>query len=197
MIGSRSLFTKAVLAVALVASAALAGCAADGGAGEDEVGAGGDEVPTFASYEEAKRADGTVWQANNTNTSVELKVLYPSGETAETGDHDVVLLLYDAESDEPITDAEFEPQSEYEQNCGPAHSFCAEMPAMGHGTSPEESPEHVGHGVYQGMTHFSMSGDWVLNVNPLVDGDVLEYDVTITAEGEGEGHGDMEGGMEN
>lgn len=170
--------TKALLAGLVVVSAGFAGCA-DAGQG--------DEVPSFGSYEEAKRAPGTVWQANNTDTPIELRLLHPSGETVETGENDIVFLLYDSEADEPVEGITFEPQDEYEENCSPRHSFCADMPMMGHGTSPEASPEHVGHGVYQGMTTFSMDGEWRVNVNPMVDGEVLEYDIALTAQGGGEG----------
>lgn len=173
--------TKALFAGLVVLAAGLAGCA-DAGQG--------DGVPSYGSYEEAKQAPGTVWQANNTETPIELRLLHPSDTTVETGEHDIVFLLYDSEADEPITAAGFEPQDRYEENCAPSHSFCAMMPEMGHGSSPEASPEHQGHGVYRGMTTFTMDGEWRLNVNPMVDGEVLEYDVALTAEG---GEGDMSG----
>lgn len=170
--------TKALLAGLVVLSAGLAGCA---DAGQSE------EVASFGSFEEAKRAPGTVWQASNTDTPIELRLLHPSDKTVETGEHEIVFLLYDSEANEPVEGVTFEPQSQYDANCSPRHSFCAEMPDMGHGTSPEESPEPMGHGVYRGMTTFSMDGDWRLNVNPAVDGEVLEFDISLTAQGSGEG----------
>jgi hypothetical protein len=179
--------TKALLVGLLVVTAGFAGCA-----DASENTADDSEVPSFASYDEAKQAPGTVWEANNTDTPIKLRLLYPSGETVETGEHEIVFLLYDSEADEPVEGISFESQDEYEEDCSPRHAFCARMPAMGHGTSPEESPEHVGHGVYRGMTTFTMSGDWMLHVRPLIDGEVHEYDVDLNAEGGGEGDMDME-----
>lgn len=178
MLGTPS-SSKALLVAAVVLAAGLAGCA---GAGD-----GGSPV-SYDSYEDAKQAPGTVWEANNTDSPIVLKMLKPSGESTSTGEHDVVFLLYDREADEPVTNAEFEPQDSYDTKCGPSHAFCASMPEMGHGTSPEESPQHVDYGVYKGMTTFTMPGDWRINVNPLVDGEVLEYDVPLTAQGEGGSH---------
>lgn len=166
--------SKAMLVAVVVLSAGLAGCA-DGGEG-----------PSFGSYGDAKNAPGTTWEATNADTPIKLRLLQPSDTTVTTGEQDVTFLLYDSQADEPVRDAAFEPQDRFDEKCGPAHSFCAEMPDMGHGASPEESPEHVEFGVYRGMTTFTMDGEWRLNVNPEVDGDVLEFDVDLTAEGEGD-----------
>lgn len=173
--------TKALLAGLVLLTAGLAGCA----------DASGDETPSFESYEDAKQAPGTVHQPVEGDSSIELKMLHPTGETVETGETDIVFLLYDSDADEPIEDVTFEPQDSFDEDCSPRHGFCAEMPAMGHGTSPEESPEHAGHGVYEGMTNFSMDGDWLLNIRPMIDGEVVEFGVDLTAEG-GDGGGEME-----
>lgn len=177
MLGQPS-HSKAVLVGVVLLAAGLAGCAGDSG----------ESTASFGSYEEAKQAPGTTWQATNTDSPIELRLLAPSDTTVETGETDIVFLLYDSQTDEPITNAEFEPQDRYQEKCGSAHSFCAEMPDMGHGASPEESPEHVNHGVYKGMTTFTMDGEWMVNINPMVDGEVLEYDVDLTAQGSGGGN---------
>jgi hypothetical protein len=169
--------TKAILAGLLVVTAGFAGCASD---------ASGDEVPTFASYADAKSADGKTFQPEDDNSSIELKLLYPSNTKVENGEHTIKFLLYDAEADEPVEGIEFEPQDSFNEDCSPRHGFCAEMPMMGHGTSPEESPEHVGDGVYEGMTNFSMDGEWDLNVRPQIDGEVVNFTLDFTA-GDGEG----------
>lgn len=172
--------SKTLLVGLVVLAAGLAGCA-DGGSG----------LP--GSYQEAKQAPGTTWQANGTDTPIELRLLQPSDTTVNTGEQDIVFLLYDSEADEPIEDAQFDPQDRYDENCSPAHSYCAQMPAMGHGTGTETSPQHVEFGVYRASSDFIMSGPWVVNVNPMIDGEVIEYDIGLTAEGEGEGDMDMEG----
>lgn len=170
MLGTDRGSTKAILLGALLLTTALAGCAGDSSSGI-----------SYASYEEAKNAPGPTFEATNTDSPIQLKLFEPATEGAPVDEVDVVFLLFDSETDEPVTNAQFAPQSEYSENCAPSHSFCAEHPSMGHGTSPEESPSHVNYGVYEGMTTISMNGDWRLNVNPEVDGQVLEFDIEISA----------------
>lgn len=179
MIGSPTSTPKALLLGAVLLAAGLAGCASSSDSGD---------TLQYSSYEEAKNAEGTTWEVNNTDSPIELKLLEPSSTKTSTGETDIVFLLYDSEADEPITNAQFTPQSEHDKKCAPSHSFCAEMPAMGHGTSPEESPQHAEFGVYEGMTTISMSGSWLLNVNPEVDGQILEFDIDLEGEGSGSNH---------
>lgn len=168
MLGTDPRSPKALMLGALLLTTALAGCAgSDGGSGL-----------AYASYEEAKNAPGETFEANNTDSPIKLKLLEPSNDEVSTGELDVVFLLYNSQTDEPVTSASFGPDKD---GCGPDHSFCAKMPAMGHGTSPETSPSHVDYGVYKGSTTISMNGEWLINVNPQVDGQVLEYDVPVSA----------------
>lgn len=175
------------LAVLLI-TPALAGCAslpflggdgADGDDGDD----GQDADLPWASYDEAKAADGTVFEPVNSTSPVRLKLLQPADPTnLDTGGLTVLFLLYDSEADEPITDADFSADAE---ECGDEDdAWCAKMPAMGHGTSPETNPTHVAFGVYEGLTTLSMGGEWLINVNPmLADGTKLNFDVAIQAAG--------------
>lgn len=155
---------------ALLVAAAFAGCA--GGDGEG---------PAYASYEEAKSAPGSTHEPIGTDSPIRLKLLAPSAsDISPPQEADVVFLLYNSETDEPVTNAQFTPQDNYSENCAPHHSFCAEMPGMGHGTSPEASPQHEDHGVYRGMTNFGMNGDWLININPEIDGEVVEFEIEMS-----------------
>lgn len=162
---------KTVLPLVLVLVAIpLAGCASDSG-----------PATLYGSYEEAKSAPGRTIQPTGDST-VRLKMLVPAEKLVEgEGDQDVVFLLYDSASDQPITDADFAAESE----CNSASkadrdAFCAWMPSMGHGTAPEVSPTHDAHGVYKGMTTWSMSNVWQLSINPRIsDGTVLDFNVEI------------------
>ncbi len=40
-----------------------------------------------------------------------------------------------------------------------------EMPSMGHGSSGNVAPTHVGGGLYTGTVNLSMSGDWVVHLD--------------------------------
>lgn len=181
MLGSLSSTPKALLLGAVLLAAGFAGCASstDGG-----------DTFAYSSYQDARNATGTTWEANNTNSPIKLKLLEPSSTTVTTGTLNLTFLLYDSETNEPVKNANFVPQSEYSSKCSPSHSFCAKMPNMGHGTSPEESPHHVKYGVYQGTTTISMPNWWRINVNPEIDGQVIEYDIDLHAQGEdGGNHG--------
>ncbi|MDX1611190.1 MAG: FixH family protein [Candidatus Thermoplasmatota archaeon] len=151
---------RALLLTVLLLATGMAGCVSDAG----------DGLP-WASYEEAKAAPGPVFQANGTESPIVLKLLEPSDPDAITeGGLDVIVLLYDEETDEPVTDADFQIE--------------ARMPAMGHGTSPETHPVHQRDGIYAGSTTISMAGDWLINLDPqLADGTVLHYDVWASTGG--------------
>lgn len=155
---------QASILTALLAAAALAGCT---GASEDASG-----------FDEAMAAPGQLYEPA-ADASLRLKLLEPADPgSVSTGDLPVRFLLFDSSSSTPVTDASFTHPNR--SDCGPDHSFCAEHPEHGHGTSPETSPEHVGDGVYEGGTTMSMGGTWRLNVNPeLADGTVLEFDIEL------------------
>lgn len=167
--------SKALVLGLLVATVGLAGCASEDSAAEARPCAPDGEpidVP-FASYDEATSAPGEVFEANNTDSPIRLKLLDPPNpEAIDEGGLPVIVLLYDSETDEPVTDASF--------------TIDAQMPAMGHGTSPEADPTHERDGIYIGCTTISMPGDWLINLDPrLSDGTVLEYDVAVQASGGG------------
>lgn len=165
----------AAIALVLVAIA-LAGCTEMGGDGSGAM---------YSSYEEAKAADGIVLQPNGTQSDVRIKLLDPaSTEGLPQDEIDIVVLVYDSAADEPITDADFSAEAECNDSSSARNdAFCAWMPAMGHGTSPEENPTHVSHGEYHGMTTFSMSSDWQLAFNPAIDGEVIPFDIMVTVSG--------------
>lgn len=169
MLGTQSSLKTISLAVLVLLTVGLAGCL------ESD-----DGLPE--SYEQARDAPGTEWEPTNAESPITLRLLEPSGTTVNVEETTIVFLLYDSEADEPVRNVTFAPQDGFEENCSPSHDFCAMMPEMGHGTSPEESPEHHGFGVYEGMTNFSMSGEWILNVRADVDGERLEYEIALTAE---------------
>lgn len=156
---------NALLLFALFAAPLLAGC----------TGAEDEGVP-YGSYEEARDAPGALLESSD-NEVIRLKLLEPAEtEGVPTGELRVLVLVFDEESDTPVTDADF---GEDRPQCGPSHGFCAEMPEMGHGTSPEEAPEHVEHGVYRGMTTISMAGNWTMHFRPQIDGQVVEFDTQL------------------
>ncbi len=163
------------LGIALVlTSALLAGCiGGDGGTEGQTLG--------YASFDDAANAQGKVLEAVNTDSDIQMKLLQPADPTSvPTGDLPVVLLLYDAGANEPITDADV--------------AIEAMMPAMGHGTSGEEDPTHAGMGIYEGKTVLSMPGTWIINLDvTLADGTPLEFDVEV----QGGGDGSMDGSMDH
>ncbi len=136
----------------------------------------------FASYSDAKAAVVQTYEPTDSTSPIRLGLISPEDPTRiGTGGVEVVVLLYDSETDEPITDAEFEIE--------------AFMPQMGHGTDPETNPTHEAHGVYAGSTTVTMGGTWEINLDPtLADGTTLEFDVEVQAEGEGGMDGGMHGG---
>lgn len=151
----------------LLMTVAFAGCIGDGSDGR------------FASYDAAKEAVVQTYEPTDSSSSVRLGLISPEDPTRiGTGGVEVVVLLYDSESDEPITDAEFKIE--------------AFMPQMGHGTDPETNPTHDAHGVYVGSTTLTMGGTWEINLDPtLSDGTTVEFDLAVQAQGDG----DMDGGM--
>ncbi len=161
------------LLTALLVTVAFTGCIGD------EEGDG-----RFASYDEAKAAVTESYEPVNGSSSVRLGLISPEDPSRiGTGGVEVVVLLFDSEADEPVTDAEFRIQ--------------AMMPAMGHGTDPETNPSHDAHGVYVGSTTITMGGTWMINLDPtLADGTQLEFDLEVQAEGDG-GMGGMDGGMDH
>lgn len=161
---------KALLVGALVLTVAFAGCAG-GDQAQARSCAPNDEpieLP-YDAYSAAKDAPGEVYEANNTDSPIKLKLLKPQDpKNIDEGGLPVVVLLFNSETDEPVTDADF--------------TVKAHMPAMGHGTSPESDPTHEKEGMYIGCTTISMPGDWLINLDPqLSDGTVLEYDVEAQA----------------
>lgn len=168
--------TTTLLTAALLLTGAMAGCV-----GDDS----GDGDARFASYDEAKAAVVETYEPIDSDSPVRLGLIEPQDPDAiGTGGLDIVVLLFDSEADEPITDAEF--------------LIEAHMPAMGHGTSPETNPTHDAHGVYVGSTTISMGGTWEVNLDPtLADGTTLDFQVVTNAEGDGSmdgGHGNMSDG---
>jgi hypothetical protein len=133
---------------------------------------------SYGSYEEAKGADGRVYEPQANGTDVRLKLLSPADPADVPAEHrNVTVLLFDEAEDAPIRDAEM--------------ALDAVMPAMGHGTSPEDDPIHTDHGVYAGRTTFSMEGKWLVDLQAsLTDGTSasweLEVDVGNVSESWGE-----------
>lgn len=154
----------------LLMTVAFAGCIGDDGDSR------------FESYDEAKEAVVQTYEPTDSSSSVRLGLISPEDPTRiGTGGVEVVVLLYDSETDEPITDAEFKIE--------------AFMPQMGHGTDPETNPTHEAHGVYVGSTTITMGGTWEINLDPtLPDGTTLEFDVAVQAQGDGGMDGGMHGG---
>lgn len=144
-----------VITLALVVAVPLAGCVGQGGDGR------------FASFDDALQATGPVFEPVNGTSDLRLKLLVPSTTDGLTkGEQEVVVLLYRDPDPTPITDAQV--------------ALAAQMPAMGHGTNPEADPAHEAHGVYIGMTTWSMPGQWILNVDvTLSDGAVAAFDIPV------------------
>lgn len=131
----------AILAATLMVAMALAGCMQAGG------------EMSFDSYEEAKSAPGETYAPNNESEGDRLmvKLLQPEDpQNAESGEQPFVILVYDQESDTPVTNADVEHESY--------------MPTMGHGGGDEQPATHTQYGVYQGTINPSMQGEWVVNV---------------------------------
>lgn len=81
-----------------------------------------------------------------------VKVLEPEGLPAlSAGVHDLVFLLYDAEAEAPVTDAEVAVESW--------------AVSMGHGTDGETDPVHLAHGIHQGEINPSMSATWEIRID--------------------------------
>lgn len=161
--------TVTLVALALL-TVPLAGCADSGGGG------GGDGA-MFSSYDEAQDAPGRTLTPNGTSSPYRIKLLVPSGQMVDSqGDQEIVVLVYNSNTDQPVTDADF---SADQDDCNDRDAFCAWMPAMGHGTAPETSPTHDAHGVYVGGTTWSMSGSWQLELHPEIDGNVVPFDAVI------------------
>lgn len=156
---SRAPPTQLALAVAMLA-AATAGCLG----GEE---ATGPQAVEAASYEEAASMEGWELEPVEGTTALVVELLAPaSPEVASPGTQPVVVLVHDAQAGEPVEDAEL--------------ALEARMPAMGHGTGPETDPTHVGAGVYEGQTTWSMEGEWVLELTlTLADGTQVAYAPTL------------------
>jgi hypothetical protein len=157
MTGERSpSITVASLAIALLAMP-LAGCIS---ADED--------VPSFESYSEAKDADGVVLNPNevpgeDTDTTIRLKSLHPADplKDTEVKQTELVYLLFDSETDEPVTNAQVQMQ---------VHK------THGDHTSPQtRTPTHAGNGVYKGMAEFDKSEGWVVDLTFTVDGEEIRF----------------------
>lgn len=163
-----------LVALALVA-APLAGCL--GADGDGSAASGPDEQeasaePLYASLEAALEEPGATFPAEDAD--LELKLLSPP----DTGDvevatHNVTLALYTPGENAPVEDANV--------------TLNTRMPAMGHGTSPEEDPTHDAHGVYQGLTNIAMDGRWVLDLTATVDGETAEWSIELLAGDAAEG----------
>lgn len=155
--------------VALLLAAGLAGCV-----GGDDGDADAADL-SFAGYEEAREAPGTVLDPVEGSLEAEVKLLAPpSPDVDSPGRQPVILLVHDPAAGEPVTDATV--------------ALEARMPAMGHGTGPEEAPTHAGDGIYEGRTTWSMPGEWVLHMDvELPDGSSASYapEVTVGAHDEG------------
>lgn len=168
--------TKHLLLVAVVLlTVPLAGCAQQGG---DD---GGGDGARFSSFDEAMDAPGRTLTPADSSSPYRIKLIEPPQKTVDDdGEQEVVLLVYDSETNEPVEDADFSAEADCTSDSGADNdAFCAWMPAMGHGTSPEESPTHDAHGVYVGMTTWSMSGTWQLALNPEIGGSVVNFDAEI------------------
>jgi hypothetical protein len=124
-----------------------------GGGGGGHHGDGPDTSARYDTFNEALDAEGeTVDPVNATgDRNMKVKFLDPaSTDGAETGKQPLVLLLYDADAAEPVTDGTV--------------SLSSWMPGMGHGTHGEEDPTHKDHGEWGGVTNFTMEGTWEVNL---------------------------------
>lgn len=81
-----------------------------------------------------------------------VKVFEPEGLPAlSAGEQDLVFLLYDADAEAPVADAEVAVESW--------------AVSMGHGTDGETDPVHLAHGIYQGEINPSMSATWEIRID--------------------------------
>lgn len=129
--------------------------------------------PTLDSYAEARQAPGTVIEPSGGEAPVHLKTLVPE-EPSEvaTGEVDVYFLLFDAEADRPVREAQVAIDVVASEDARPS--------------SHVQPPTHVGEGVYHGVVTFDEPGGWELDLE--VDppgGDTLRYAVHVHA---GEAH---------
>jgi hypothetical protein len=151
-----------LLLVVLMAATAVAGCTTGNGTGS---GAGDGSFP---SYEEAKNAPGQVYLRTGGEggaMDLRLKLLEPEDpQNANEGTHTIVILLFDAEADRPLTDAQITLESM--------------MSGMDHGSDGETDPTHKHHGVYQGRTNHVMPGDWAVHID-VVPAEGGEYNFRI------------------
>lgn len=170
MFTSRSL-TVASLTVALLAMP-LAGCISSG-----------EDVPTFNSYAEAKDADGVVLNPDDvatqdTDTTVRLKTLHPADplEDTDVAETDLVFLLFDSETDEPITNAQVQ------MNVHKSHKDYRSPHA--------ETPTHAGNGVYKGLAEFNQTEGWVVDLTFTVGGEDIRFPLHYHAGPTDHGHPD-------
>lgn len=151
---NRPELSRALLLTAVLVALPLAGCASEEGDGTPD---------SFDSYEEAKAADGRVYEEHGT-LDLHLKLLVPEDpDNAAEGKQPIVFLLFDGAADAPVTDAQV--------------ALVSNMPAMGHGTNGEVDPTHQGHGVYRGETNHIMSGDWDVEITVDLDGESYEFSI--------------------
>lgn len=95
-----------------------------------------------------------------------VKVFEPADrEGLSAGEHPVVFLLYDADAQEPVEDADI--------------SLESWATSMGHGSDgPEEDPMHLGHGLYEGTMNPSMPAQWVIRLDVTASGhDEVRFEV--------------------
>lgn len=149
-------FTALSLAIVLL-SVPVAGCMS---AGED--------VPSFDSYAEAKDADGVVLNPDDvatqdTNTPIRLKTLHPADplEDTDVAETELVFLLFDSETDEPITNAQVQ------MDVHKSHK--------NYNAPQAQTPMHAGNGVYEGFTEFNQTEGWVVDLTFTVDGEDIRF----------------------
>lgn len=162
--------TRPLLFALALLAAPLAGCLGGEDAGsaateptpEDEAPA----EPLYGSLEEALDQPGPTFAAEDAD--LELKLLNPSNTgDVEVATHNVTLALYTPGENAPVEDANV--------------TLNTRMPAMGHGTSPEEDPAHDAHGVYQGLTNIAMDGRWILELAATADNQTSEWSIELLA----------------
>lgn len=150
---------------------------AGGGGGMD--GEGPDTSARYSSFNEALNAEGESFAPDNTtgDRNLELKLLDPAHpDDSERGKKALILLLYDADAGEPVTDGSM--------------GLSSWMPMMGHGTEGEEDPVHQDHGEWGAVTNFTMNGTWEVNLTAEPpDGGVYDWQITFEV---GEGGMEME-----
>lgn len=162
--GPRSL----ALALALtLLTVGLAGC----------IGPTSGEFESFADARDAAHATAQPEEAE----PLKLGLIEPeTTDGAPQGKQNVTFVLWNTETGNPVEDASV--------------TLDAFMPMMGHGTNPEEDPEHLRNGVYRGSTNLMMGGDWILFLNAtLASGQEAHFQVDVNVTGDG-GHGGMDHG---